>query len=128
MRGFVTFSRNRASVRTSDCRRCFPGATPEVIEIARPGVTASRREVLPHGRDPEDEQDQNEQPEQAHCPAHPPTCLPSSSTIFFRCCGLGGLAGPRSPNRIDQRAIRSTERRAGKEGVSTCRSRWKPYL
>src|SRR3546814_4041357 len=78
MRGCVTFSRNRASVRTSDCRRCFPGATPEVIEIARPGVTASRREVLPHGRDPEDEQDQNEQPEQAHCPAHPPTCLPSS--------------------------------------------------
>src|SRR3546814_12388735 len=101
MRGCVTFSRNRASVRTSDCRRCFPGATPEVIEIARPGVTASRREVLPHGRDPEDEQDQNEQPEQAHCPAHPPTCLPSSSPIF-----------------------RSEARRVGKEWDITCRSRW----
>src|SRR3546814_19787217 len=28
---------------------------------------------------------------------------------------------------IDQREIRSEERRVGKECVSTCRSRWSPY-
>src|SRR3546814_15380253 len=95
MRGCVTFSRNRASVRTSDCRRCFPGATPEVIEIARPGVTAPRREVLPHGRDPEDEQDQKELLDKAHCPATPPTCMPTSSMYYFPSFGLRSLDCPR---------------------------------
>ena len=28
---------------------------------------------------------------------------------------------------LDYRAIRSEERRVGKECVSTCRSRWSPY-
>src|SRR3546814_2729253 len=36
---------------------------------------------------------------------------------------LGQGAAPSMPSR----AARSAERRVGKEGVSTCRSRWSPY-
>src|SRR3546814_15364487 len=37
-------------------------------------------------------------------------------------------AGPLSPPRtFGLRLSRSEERRVGKEGVSTCRSRWSPY-
>src|SRR3546814_12169157 len=40
---------------------------------------------------------------------------------FLRRSGLGGLAWQR------RKRVRSEERRVGKEGVSTCRSRWLPY-
>src|SRR3546814_20524801 len=34
---------------------------------------------------------------------------------------------PESKARMEQLVRRSEERRVGKEGVSTCRSRWSPY-
>src|SRR3546814_15334077 len=34
---------------------------------------------------------------------------------------------PREHAFVDQAAVRSEERRVGKECVSTCRSRWSPY-
>src|SRR3546814_20871427 len=44
---------------------------------------------------------------------------------------LGNLRGPPAPLAGDDlefvRALRSEERRVGKECVSTCRSRWSPY-
>src|SRR3546814_19297336 len=40
---------------------------------------------------------------------------------------FSGIAGSRkSPTR--KRPARSEERRVGKDGVSTCRSRWSPFL
>src|SRR3546814_18162974 len=51
----------------------------------------------------------------------PGTCPgPVSGTAGLRCSALSGVAGPRL-------LPRSAERRVGKEGVSTCRSRWSPY-
>src|SRR3546814_19197122 len=40
--------------------------------------------------------------------------------------GRGGLRSPRYPRKNDV-CFRSEERRVGKEGVRTCRSRWSPY-
>src|SRR3546814_5158347 len=55
------------------------------------------------------------------------TCaLPISATWICGCCptarwcASASIAAPR-------RAVRSEERRVGKECVSTCRSRWSPY-
>src|SRR3546814_2066549 len=43
-------------------------------------------------------------------------------------CGTASRRDPRPPIacRTDARRLRSEERRVGKEGVSTCRSRWSP--
>src|SRR3546814_10626939 len=42
--------------------------------------------------------------------------------------GPGGLADPNAADEASLLApLRSEERRVGKEGVSTCRSRWSPY-
>src|SRR3546814_15210672 len=40
---------------------------------------------------------------------------------------FGGEHGAARRQDIGQRLARSEERRVGKEGVSTCRSRWAPY-
>src|SRR3546814_19484235 len=54
------------------------------------------------------------------------------SLVVFACVvGYGGQAAQRAqpghgPDQIGAKG-RSEERRVGKEGVSTCRSRWSPY-
>src|SRR3546814_14981547 len=40
---------------------------------------------------------------------------------------LGGPALPVRDGLVEVPILRSEERRVGKEGVSTCRSRWSPY-
>src|SRR3546814_2762017 len=43
-------------------------------------------------------------------------------------CLIGGAEGDRTPDLCNAiAALRSEERRVGKECVSTCRSRWSPY-
>src|SRR3546814_4448060 len=52
------------------------------------------------------------------------TNMGSQVRIFHhlrQCCAKTGFVRP------DERAVRSEERRVGKECVSTCRSRWSPY-
>src|SRR3546814_11969808 len=44
-------------------------------------------------------------------------------------CDHADLLGERRvPASVGVAAVRSEERRVGQEGVSTCRSRWSPYL
>src|SRR3546814_17428294 len=49
-----------------------------------------------------------------------------SATVLGR-DGFGAISGALALPFIGATALRSEERRVGKEGVRTCRSRWSPY-
>src|SRR3546814_19355697 len=51
----------------------------------------------------------------------------AADTEILRMQHHGVLRGVEAVDRADRRAGRSEERRVGKEGVGTCRSRWSPY-
>src|SRR3546814_16305115 len=60
--------------------------------------------------------------------------LPTSTTLFVRTVvypllqrGDAALSATQFTRRLRRFLARSAERRVGKEGVSTCRSRWTPY-
>src|SRR3546814_13095134 len=61
-------------------------------------------------------------PDLDHRGRHQQLRLASGETFHRRVLDLGPKLA------MDQHHIRSEERRVGKECVSTCRSRWSPYL
>src|SRR3546814_15217765 len=58
-------------------------------------------------------------------------CVPGTLLIRYQPVGIGRnrlqLLGRRHAVGGGQIAVRSSEKRVGKECVSTCRSRWSPY-
>src|SRR3546814_13334931 len=96
---------------------CSSDLVGEVFSECAIGAAADARQ---HDDDPDNAEQTERADRRVRCRNHAEDFIP----VAHEECALPALAVP-APDKLD---CRSEERRVGKECVSTCRSRWSPYL